>query len=230
MSNKGLSSSYLGVGYNFTTTPRVSGEDLVCPSDIKEENIVRIVSKDVIGDYIIKGSLIGQTDRIPLYVGTGTVDTSIDITLYDRLYVESSSALTAGELAISAFLTPNNVSMTLTGGDATAANQVVANDLLTQVLAELTRDINCSSTPEIINLDLTVVGTTFSIDLPLDCKRFSIRHRDQGKLEMAFESSLTTFLTVPKGNSFTEQGLCLVSKTIYVKSDKIGVVELIAWT
>lgn len=230
MSNKGLSSSYLGVGYNFDQQPRPAGDILVCPSDIKEENILRIVSDSVVGDYIIKGSLIGQTDKIPLYVGTGTVDTTIDITLYDRLFIESSSPLTSGQLAVSAFLTPNNVSMSLTGGDATAANQVVANDLLSQVLAELTRDVNCAETPELINLNITVANSIFMIDLPLDCKRFSIRHRDRGRVEFAFESSLATHFTIPKGNTFSESGLCLVNRTIYLRADKTGAIEVIAWT
>jgi len=230
MSNKGTSSSYLSVGYNFTNSPRGAGESLVCPSDIKEENILRVISKDVVGDYIIKGSLVGQTEKVPLYVGTGTVDTTIDITLYDRLFLESSTPLTAGELAISAFLTPNNVSMSLTGGDSTAANQVVANDLLSQVLAELQGDLNCSETPTIINLDITVASSVFMVDLPLDCKKFSIRHRDRGRVEFAFESSLATYATIPKGNSFCESDVCLVNKTIYLRSNVAGTIEIIAWT
>ncbi len=223
-------SRHFSVGYDFSKSPTASNVELVCTDDIKDPNLLRVKSTNVVGDYVIKAKLLGEATFEPIFVGTGTVDTTLDISLYDRIIVCSTNALTDGTLAISSFVTYGDVTNNVPAGTATAANQVVANDLLTQILQDVQDDVDCAESPTVTNLDITVANSIFDIVLPLDTKKFMIRHRDRGNIELAFESTLSAYFTVPKGNTYSESGLCLVSTTIYVRSDKVGTIEIITWT
>lgn len=223
-------SRHFSVGYDFDDAPRASGSILTCPDDIKDANLLRVKSTDVIGDYTVKAKLIGENSYESIFVGTGTVDTTVDITLYDRIQLCSTNALTGGTLALSSFVTYGDVTNNMPAGTATAGNQVISNDLLTQILQDLQDDVDCAINPSVSNLNVTVANSVFDIVLPVDTKKFLIRHRNKGSIEFAFEPTLSAFFTIPKGNSYSESGLCTVSTTIYVRSDKTGTIEVITWT
>jgi len=223
-------SKHFSVGYDFTTTPIPADTQLVCSDDIKAPNLLRVKSTAVVGDYVIKAKLLGEAEFEPIFVGTGTVDTTLDISLYDRVIVCSTNPLTSGELAISSFVTYGDVTNNVPAGTATAANQVVGNDLLTNIIAELNEDVDCAETPTVINESVNGIGIIYDIILPVDCKKFTIRHRNGGDVEFAFENTLGAYFTVKKGCSLSEDGLCLPNATIYVRSNKIGIIEVIAYT
>lgn len=231
MGNKSTLSNYFGVGYNFSTNSVAAGTVITCPEDVKRENVLRVVSDSVVGDYIIQGSLIGQSAVEDIYVGTGTIDTTLDISLYDRIFIKSSSDLTAGQLAVSAFYMPS-VPLGSGGanGDATAANQVAGNAILSNILTEVSDDVECAETPTIYNEAVTGGATIYNVLLPVNCKRFLIRHRDAGSIEFAFSATLSTYMTIRKGVTFSQDGLCLANSSLYFRSDKTGTVEILAWT
>ena len=89
--------------------------------------------------------------------------------------------------------------------------------------------------PFIVNLTLGVAGTESSIVLPVNTVRFVIRERRNGKLQFSWTAgqSGTTFFTIPRGNSYSEEGLQLVApKTIYLQAPNKdnADIELIYWT
>ena len=221
------------MGTDFSKKPVLEAKSLpYCLDDIKEENIARIVSEGVVGDYEVSVKLIGERFWTPIFVGTGTVDTTIDISLYDNIRISTLTAVTEGTIAISAFLIPGSSTMTPTGGDATAANQVATNVALGNILNELQTnpELECAETPTIFNINVSATGMVYDVLLPTDTKRFLIRHRNQGNIEFAFEPTMASFITVPKGTSYTDKDLCLISQIIYFRSTKPGIIEIIAWT
>lgn len=231
MSNRNaVAASYISAGFNFQETPRLIGFTYNCGGNIKEENLLRVVSNGVDGDFAIEAKLLGQDFYETIFVGTGTLDTTLDISTLDQVRVRASSDLTTGTLAISGFVTPGDVTNVSNSGDATAVNQVVANDLLSGILQEVERDANCSEVPNLINFNISSANTIFSIVLPQTTRKISLRHREKGKLEFAFSPGLASFFTVPKGASYSEDNICLEGETIYFRSAKTGTLELIAWT
>lgn len=89
--------------------------------------------------------------------------------------------------------------------------------------------------PFITNVTLGLAGTEGSAVLPVDTVRFLIRERNGGKLQFSWTAgqSGTTFFTIPRGNSYSEEGLQLVvPKTIYIQapSKDSADIEIIYWT
>jgi len=223
-------SRHFSIGYDFDKSPKPADTELICSDDIKDPNLLRVKSVGVIGDYVIKAKLLGESDYLPIFVGTGTVDTTLDISLYDRVIVCSTNPLTGGQLAISSFVTYGDVTNNVPAGSATAANQVVGNDLLTQILQDSLEDVDCAQNPSIANIAVNGVNLIYDIILPLNTKKFIIRHRDKGNIEFAFENTLTNYFTVSKGCTFTESDLCVDNTILYIRSNKIGTVEILTWT
>lgn len=89
------------------------------------------------------------------------------------------------------------------------------------------------SSPTIINLSLPTAGTEYSQLIPLSVKKFMLRSRLSGRLQVAYISGQTntTFLTISPGCTYTEEGLAATSPlTLYVNSSKPSdVLELILW-
>jgi len=90
------------------------------------------------------------------------------------------------------------------------------------------------SAPTITNIILSAIpGTEASIAIPVGTKRFSLRARDNSKLQLAYIplNSGTIYWTILAGNIFTEEMLSnLSSYTVYIQSNKAStVVELVSW-
>ena len=92
-------------------------------------------------------------------------------------------------------------------------------------------DIVWAENPSVLNTTSPVAtDTEFSISLPADTKKFTIKTRTSAELKMNFSSGFTNWFTIPERNSFTEDNLKLSSSTIYLKCNKSAVVvEIIAW-
>lgn len=86
-----------------------------------------------------------------------------------------------------------------------------------------------STTPNILNEAYEVANVIQSIALPANTKAFTIKHRDRGTVEFSFNSSLTTYLTIPRGGQAYEWDLKL-NETLYFRSPRTGTIEILAWT
>jgi hypothetical protein len=89
-----------------------------------------------------------------------------------------------------------------------------------------------SKDPEVFNVNMPVAGTEYSLTLPVDVKRFSMKIRDNAaKYEVSWVSGGATY-SVSRGTEYTEEGLKLEAgtNTIYFKSSKNNMVmEFITW-
>lgn len=88
-----------------------------------------------------------------------------------------------------------------------------------------------SQTAEIINVVALLANTEYSIPLPDNTKRFTIKLREtDAKLRVKFSSG-GSFLELKRGVSYTEENLLTTSVTVYFETTKAGkTVELIYWT
>jgi hypothetical protein len=89
-----------------------------------------------------------------------------------------------------------------------------------------------AGTPTIFNVDALVNGTEYSQLLPDGTTRFTIKARNNAKLQMSFVSgqSGTTFLTVLPGTIYPVDLVLLNGKSIYFQATKDNtVVEIVTW-
>jgi len=89
-------------------------------------------------------------------------------------------------------------------------------------------------TPIISVVDMTTLGTEYSQALPEGCSGFTVQLReDSGILKIAFNTgdiAAGTYITVKAGGSWSEDGVNLTGKTLYLVSDTNAVnAEIIAW-
>lgn len=86
------------------------------------------------------------------------------------------------------------------------------------------------SEPRIVNKDYPAANAIQSIALSANTIKILIKHRDGGKLDFSFDSSLTTFITLPRGGVYSDEGFLLTGKTIYFRSPKVGTIELLEYS
>lgn len=88
--------------------------------------------------------------------------------------------------------------------------------------------------PQILNVALPTADTEVEYVLPANCKQFYIKLRDpsaQMKLSYTSGQSGTTYLTVSRGNWYSEDGINATTTTLYIQSSTSGqVAEIVAWT
>lgn len=88
-------------------------------------------------------------------------------------------------------------------------------------------------TPIIYNVSALSMGTEYSQLLPNDTAMFSLRSRNNAKLQLAYAPTQTStnFYTLMPGNIYKVSGVRLNGRTIYFMSNKDNtVVEIEAWT
>jgi len=89
-----------------------------------------------------------------------------------------------------------------------------------------------AKTPTVINKTLTTQNTEYSQALPAGTKRFTLQARTGVDVKLCFTAlaSGTTYITIKSGSSYSEEGLELSSKTLYMQAGSDGVVvEIVAW-
>jgi hypothetical protein len=90
-----------------------------------------------------------------------------------------------------------------------------------------------STQPKIYNINLTLSDTEYSQALSLDVLKLTVKLRGMANLKLAFATgeSLTKFITIPAGCSYTESDLRLASSTLYFNADQASqVLEILEWT
>lgn len=89
-----------------------------------------------------------------------------------------------------------------------------------------------STDPEVFNIDMPTAGTEYSLTIPVDVKRFSMKIKDNlAKYEVSWVSGGPTY-SISRGTEYSEEGLKLeVGKdTVYFKGTKDNLVmEFITW-
>lgn len=82
---------------------------------------------------------------------------------------------------------------------------------------------------KITNLSITLANTEFNHTLQNNLKKLEIHDRTNAKVQFCFvaSQSSSTYVTINKGCNYSQDGLDLSGKTIYLQADKITVVEII---
>lgn len=93
-----------------------------------------------------------------------------------------------------------------------------------------TDTVNAGTTPHISNIDLAVVGNIYPINLENGLIKMLFQSRETATLQFSYDAAFTEYITVPKGASYTEEGLLLTNKTLYIRSSKATTLELLQWT
>lgn len=86
--------------------------------------------------------------------------------------------------------------------------------------------------PAIQNVTLTTAGTEYSIVIPADTKRFTIKSRQDSILKLSYTSGDTgiNYFTIGYGVCYTEVNLDGSGLTLYLQSNKNGtVIEVLSW-
>jgi len=74
------------------------------------------------------------------------------------------------------------------------------------------------------------VGVEQSQVLLNGTKKVLIKHRTSGTIDFSFTSGLSSYIEIPKGTTYAESDLNLQGSTLYFRSDKTGVIEILTWT
>lgn len=90
-----------------------------------------------------------------------------------------------------------------------------------------------TTTPTILNFSIASSATEYSIPLPSGTRRFLLHIREpQTDLQLSYAAldSGTLFLSIPRGNWFSEDGLDPgVSYTLYFQASASATLEVLSW-
>ncbi len=89
-----------------------------------------------------------------------------------------------------------------------------------------------ATNPTLVNLALTP-NVEASYALPSNTRGFFFKLRDVAECQFAFvaNGTSTTYMTLPRGTAYGQDGLLASGVTIYFKTPASGqVLELLAWT
>jgi len=95
---------------------------------------------------------------------------------------------------------------------------------------DIIADIECAKTFLVVEVSNPIASTIISHALPDNTRKFLIKHRDKGIIEMSHALAFTDFFTIPAGANYNEEGLCTESVTIFFRSSKTGTIEIIQWS
>jgi hypothetical protein len=123
-------------GYDFTTSPIAPSTSL--PNGlllVKNDNLLVFKSIGVNGDFAIRAKLSSEATWTTLFASTGTTSVEFDISRFDLVTIDAVTALTVGVIISSSFSVESGSLLQVSGpaGDATAANQVTTNNLLSTI-------------------------------------------------------------------------------------------------
>jgi len=88
------------------------------------------------------------------------------------------------------------------------------------------------TTPIITNITIAVgdIGNELSHALPNGTKKILIKHRNNGNIDFSFITGLINYVQIPKGTSYCENNLNTENETIYYRTNKIGIIEILTWS
>ena len=169
----------------------------------------------------------------PLYQPTKLDEAQILKGVYDeatqRLRVEATASIS--DIAFNVDLDADEDGVHIADRDSGNALKVNSDGSINVVSGENIGTFK----PTIQNLMLPDANTEYAIQFAVGTKRMNIRIRDyasQMQLSWNLGESNTNYLTVPRGNSYSEEGLSLTTqyRTVYVRTTKPGmIIECISW-
>ena len=74
------------------------------------------------------------------------------------------------------------------------------------------------------------VGNELSYSLPNGTKKILIKHRDNGKIDFSFITGLINYIEGPKGANYCESDLNIQNETLFYRTNKAGIIEILTWT
>ena len=85
--------------------------------------------------------------------------------------------------------------------------------------------------PLITNFSLALPNVEYQFNFQLNTKKFIIRSRSPAKIQFAFVlgDSSVSYFTIPVGCSFTEEGMQLQNKSLFVQSSSATILEILEW-
>lgn len=210
-----LQSTELGALVSTESHARVSTENLTAGTTVE-----------------VRVKLRNQSSFTTLTTITGSETKIVDLTTWDIIhYVVTNYDGTPGSLIVTAFVK---------NPPPTAANSTVnvvdsdGDELDVNPDGSINVNVASSSatSPAIYNVTVGIgdVGVELSQALSSGTKKILIKHRTNGNIEFGFTAGLSEFITIPKGSGWSEDGLNLSSTTVYFKTDKEGVVEILEWS
>jgi len=129
-------------------------------------------------------------------------------------------------------------------GAATSANQEANTDLLELIallrnaLLSVATDslrvwiVPDAITPRVYNVTMTNADEEYSQALPLDTWKFAIKCRGVYDVKLAFveDGSGATYITIPAGQTYWDDGIRATATTLYFQCATAGqIAEIVAW-
>jgi hypothetical protein len=206
--------------------------------DITNDTQIKMVianagASNTVGVY---GKIQGQNSFSLIDTLIGNSTKVIDVSYYDFLDIEIityDSLSNYVDVSGSGFVTSlkSTASSSASGGNVNVANfpeiQNVAVINSPQVFTDLT-----ATTPTVSILNLGTANTEYELALPVNTKKINVKVHDySAPLRIGFVSGGEKF-NVPRGCSFTEESLKLISgkNTLYLSSTKDNIiVECLSW-
>ncbi len=203
-----------------------------------EETKLRVSAIGVgVGNIVsIQAKLQDETTWTSLGNVTGATSVVFDVGTWDQLQFEVTTyGGSAGILIASGFISvqinePLEVegSVKLTDNDGDVLNLI---DIGGGDFAIPTIPSQVAGTPTIYNITITGgdIGTEKSQVLSNGTNKFLIKYESNGKIEFSFTSGLPTYITIPKGNSYSDADLNLQGETLYFKGYAAGIIQILEW-
>ena len=202
--------------------------------DITNDTQIRVIVENAGPANVVAvyGKIQGQNAYQLIDTVVGSSNKLIQTALFDFLELEVVAYDTVGnyiDIAGSGFTTSS-------GGSSVASDVNVLNFPNPQNVAvinspSVTTDL-AANTPTVTMLTLVNIGTEYSIVLPTNTRKFSVRVTDYSAVTtISFAPSGTT-LSIPRGCSYTVDLVQMQSgnRTLYLKSNKSNtVIECVSW-
>lgn len=170
---------------------------------------------------------VDQNPTLPIQqiTSNGLYRTTLDVTNFRVRIVSYTSGTVSASARIS-----------LNGNEAINLANVIADpdDLSRKLKINLDGSIDVvpitkAATPGIVNVNLTIPLTRYSYAFPTNTKRFTIKLKDNGKMEIGLAPTGPA-LTVGPGGYYSEDGLS-TNFTVFISSSKANdVAEIVHWT
>ena len=181
----------------------------------------------------VRVKLAHQSSFVTLTTITGNTTTLVDITSYEivHFYVSNYDS-SQGFLIVTGFVknAPPGQADTVTIGDQNG-NLVDLIDIGGNYAVPVVSSIG-ETTPTIYNFNIVLIDVNVQQSQVIlnGTSKFLIKHRNKGTIDFSFTSGLSSYIQIPAGNSYSESDLNLQGRTLYFRTDKIGVIELLIWT
>jgi hypothetical protein len=202
--------------------------------DITNDKQIRVIVENAGPTNVVAvyGKIQGQNSFQLIDTIVGSTNKLIDVALFDFLELEVVTYDTIGnyiDIAGSGFTTS-------TGGGGTASDVNVLNFPNPQNVAvvntpNVITDLSANS-PLVTKITLVNIGTEYSLVLPTNTKKFSIRVVDYSAVATISFIPAGTTLSIPRGCSYTVDLVQMQSgnRTLYLKSNKSNtVIECVSW-